>query len=500
MKLLSQNLTIDKASSVPVYLQIANGIIAYIKQGMLKPGTQLPASRHLAVALAIHRKTVIAAYDELFAQSWIDVYPRIGAFVAKRLPEIKARPIQEAEQDHRLAMQTFFPLDGTSLFNHQSFVNVPDGHITINDGFPDTRIAPLDLLIREYRRITSYHFTHKYLHYGPEQGSENLRMELAKFLSETRGLNLNHHDILITKGVQMAIYLVAQLLLKKNDVVIVADPGFVGANEVFEYAGAQLELVGVDAYGIDLNAIEAICQKKTVRMVYVIPHHHTPTTVTLCSERRMRLLDLARKYKFPIIEDDYDFDFHYRSSPLLPLASADYEGHVIYIGSFSKIIAPGIRIGFMVAPKNFMQQAIKLRRIIDRQGEQLLEEAMANLLKNGDIKRHLKKANKIYHARRDYFCNLLTKELSRYLAFEVPDGGLAVWASYLNGLSAKKVADTARELGLSLGNGCEYYHYGDPSSKTVRLGFASLTFEEMEEAIGLLKKAILKASNPALSL
>ncbi|MXV51174.1 aminotransferase class I/II-fold pyridoxal phosphate-dependent enzyme [Pedobacter sp. HMF7647] len=141
----------------------------------------------------------------------------------------------------------------------------------------------------------------------------------------------------------MALYLCSQVLISKNDVVIAGDPGYNGANEVFEQAGASLELVPVDEFGIDLNAIEAICKMKKVRLVYVIPHHHQPTTVTLCADRRMRLLELAKKYRFAIIEDDYDF--HYACSPVLPLASADYYGNVIYVGSLGKIIAPGIRIG-----------------------------------------------------------------------------------------------------------------------------------------------------------
>ena len=195
----------------------------------------------------------------------------------------------------------------------------------------------------------------------------------------------------------MAIYLISKILISKNDTVIAGDPGFLGANDIFKHTEANLELVPLDEYGMDMDAVEAICKSKKVKLLYVIPHHHRPTTVTLSSERRIRLLELAMKYRFAIVEDDYDYDFHYSSSPILPLASLDYGGSVIYIGSFSKTIAPGIRIGFIISPKNLIVQATRLRRLIDRQGEQLLEEAMANLLKNGDIGRHLKKANKTYH-------------------------------------------------------------------------------------------------------
>lgn len=331
--------------------------------------------------------------------------------------------------------------------------------------------------------------------YGPEQGSENLRTELAHFLSETRGLNVGAEDILITKGVQMALYLTAQILLTKNDTVIVGEPGYSGANEIFEQAGAKLELVPVDDDGIDLDVVESICKKKKIRLLYVIPHHHTPTTVTLSSERRMRLLEMAKKYQFAIIEDDYDFDFQYSSSPVLPLASANYYGSVIYVGSFCKTIAPGIRIGFMVAPSNFLLQATKLRKLIDRQGEHLLEEAMANLLKNGDISRHLKKANKLYHERRDELCRLLHEHLADEVSFKVPEGGFAIWINYINKHDPVRVAENAAELGLTVSNGIDYYHDKNFKNYAVRLGFASLNTTELKDAVDLLKKAIKKCYN-----
>jgi GntR family transcriptional regulator/MocR family aminotransferase len=491
MAILENRLRIDKSLSITLYLQVANGIIAYIRQGTLKPGASLPPSRVLAKVLQVHRKTVVAAYDELYAQSWIEVYPRKGIFVAKNLPDIAPRPILDPVQRHRLPAETFFQVPEKLAASHP-FSRSIEGTLVFNDGFPDTRIAPIELLVREYRRFASYRFTHKYLMYGPEQGSENLRIELARFLSETRGLQVGPDQILITKGVQMALYLCAQVLLSKNDTVIAGDPGYGGANEVFEQAGAQLELVPVDEHGIDLDAVEAICKRKKVRLIYVIPHHHTPTTVTLSSERRLRLLELALKYRFAILEDDYDFDFHYASSPILPLASVDYYGNVIYIGSFCKTIAPGIRIGFMVAPNNLLVQATRLRKLIDRQGEQLLEEAMANLLKNGDIGRHLKKANKLYQERRDVLCRLLQEKLGSYLSFQVPDGGFAVWATYHHGLDPAQVAQQAAGLGLTVSDGRSYYYDKAYKHHSVRLGFASLTPTELEEAVGLLKRAVEK--------
>ncbi|MDN5285330.1 MAG: lysN [Mucilaginibacter sp.] len=491
--LLTENwIHIDKTVQVPVYLQIANGIINLIRQGTLKPGSALPASRILAGKLAIHRQTVVAAYDELYAQSWVDVYPRKGIYVAKNLPDITPRLLQGTIEKSCFASKTYFEVDENKIPFPDLFKPANDTNLIFNDGFPDTRLAPVELMVREYRRFANYHFTSKYLMYGPEHGSENLRIELARFLGETRGLQIDPEHILIAKGAQMAIYLIAQLLISRNDTVIVADPGYPAANQVFEQVGASLELVPVDECGIDLDAIEAICKKKKVRLVYVIPHHHRPTTVTLSSERRMQLLELAHRYSFAIIEDDYDYDFHYSSSPILPLASADYYGSIIYIGSFCKTIAPGIRIGFMVSPPNLIVQAMRLRKMIDRQGEQLLEEAMANLLKNGDIGRHLKKANKIYHERRDILCRLLQEQLGEHINFKIPDGGFAVWIKYLNGLTAFDVSQKALTMGLTVNNGKDYFYKNLQPNQFVRLGFASLNPKELESAVGILANAIKK--------
>jgi len=242
-------ITIDKNSHVSVYLQIANAMISHIRQGTLKPSSALPGSRVLAADLNVHRKTVVAAYDELYAQSWIDVYPRKGIFVARNLPDVSPRKIKPGLQVYSSPEKTLFEVDNKVTFPGL-FKKDPERNLVFNDGFPDTRLAPVELLVREYRRFARYHFTSQYLMYGPEQGSENLRTELARFLGETRGLQVDPAHILITKGVQMALYLIAQTLINKNDIVIVSDPGYNGANQVFEQAGAKLAFVQVDEHGI----------------------------------------------------------------------------------------------------------------------------------------------------------------------------------------------------------------------------------------------------------
>jgi GntR family transcriptional regulator/MocR family aminotransferase len=530
-----QNLVrIDKELAEPVYQQLANGIVSLIRQGHLKPGAALPSSRKLAELFDIHRKTVVAAFDELQAQGWAESFPRRGLFVAKELPVMRPRRLEREgtppegggagygaagegsgmgpdggagaiaagigtgiqvslavppiKAARTYPQKTDFPVE-TKDFRFDHFFVPKTERLIFSEGLPDTRLAPVDMLIREYRRFGNYRFTARFLSYGPEQGSVNLRNELARFLNVTRGLAVSPANILITKGAQMGMYILSELLLKKGDGVVVGDPGYVGASEVFRAAGADLQWVPVDDDGLDIDAVEKLCRRRKIRMVYVIPHHHMPTAVALCPERRQQLLALAREYSFAILEDDYDFDFQYASSPILPLASVDTCGNVIYIGSFSKTIAPAIRIGFLVAPVNLIEQATRLRRLIDRQGELLMEEAMANLLRNGDIDRHLKKANKIYHERRDTLCSLLRSELGSRVAFCEPSGGFAVY-THFHGMPVRDVQAAASRLGVGMGNGEDYWHDARRRENAVRLGFASMNEKEIEEAVGVLKKVM----------
>jgi GntR family transcriptional regulator/MocR family aminotransferase len=318
-----------------VYLQIANRLTELIRNGILKPGTRLPSTRALAGLLQVHRKTVVAAYEELNAQDWIESIPRKGVIVSKHLPEIKPRTFKSLEKSSGYPEKAAFSFRKINSFPIRP-AKPADHRLIINDGFPDSRIAPIDTLLKEYRLLFHKQSVQRRVMFGDESGSQNLRSAIARFLTESRGLNITEANILVTHGAQMAISLASNSILKPGSIALVAEPNYRIANMIFEHSGAKLLRVSVDEHGIDVDAIEKICRKKKPDLLYVIPHHHHPTTVTLSAERRMKLLHLIRKYRFAVIEDDYDYDFHYSSSPILPLASADHDGLVIYIGSLAK--------------------------------------------------------------------------------------------------------------------------------------------------------------------
>jgi GntR family transcriptional regulator/MocR family aminotransferase len=201
----------------------------------------------------------------------------------------------------------------------------------------------------------------------------------------------------------------------------------------------------------------------------------------------VRLLELAQKHGFIIFEDDYDYDFHYQNKPLMPLASADEAGMVLYCGAFSKSISPAIRVGYLVGPENVIEHLAQLRRTIDRQGDSMLENAMAELLQNGVIQRHLRKSLRAYQQRRDFFCGLLNDSLKNYVQFKMPEGGMAVWTYFDSRIDLNRLAQNALKKGL--------YFQGENSPLApnfTRLGFASSAPAELEQCVAVLAKLLEK--------
>ncbi|MBB6274079.1 GntR family transcriptional regulator/MocR family aminotransferase [Pedobacter cryoconitis] len=477
---------VDRKSSVTLYIQVCNTFISLITNGTLKPSDILPSSRVLAELIGINRNTVKLAYEELISQGWAESIERQGVFVLSKLPVLSKTRIPEVNKNNS-SQESFI------WINHFEKAIPSDNFqktiLTIDDGFPDVRLAPVDNLMREYRSLSRKFFGKNFLKYGSSKGSEHLRESIANYLSNTRGLVVPSENIMITKGSQMGIYLAAQLLLGPSDNIAVGVSNYRSADDTFIYAGANLIRIPVDENGMDINYLEEVLKKKSLKAVYIIPHHHFPTTVTMSMERRLKLLNLAKEYRFAIIEDDYDFDFHYDNKPYVPLASIDHNHNVIYIGSITKTFAPGLRTGFMIGPLAFVDAASSLRQLIDKQGDTLLEEAFAVLFDNGEMERHFRKSLKIYKQRRNLLCELLKSDFSEEIEFKIPEGGLAVWTNFDKKIDLVKMSEEALKKGLYIGNG-SFYKNELFLTNGLRMGFASLEENEMVKAMGILKQAV----------
>lgn len=477
---------LKRDSNLSLYIQICNSFITLITNGTLLPASRLPSSRILADLIDVNRNTVKLAYEELINQGWAESVERKGIFVISNLPILTKNrlehPVTNIDAEASFVWTNSFE---TGLISP----NFQKSTLTIDDGFPDVRLTPVDHLMREYRSISKKFYGKNFLKYGDSKGSERLRVALSGYLSNTRGLVANQNNILITKGSQMGIYLAARLLINSSDSIAVGTSNYGPADKTFKHFGAQLIRIPVDDFGMDVSYLEQILEHKVIKAVYIIPHHHFPTTVTMNMERRLKLLDLAKTYRFAIIEDDYDFDFHYNNKPYIPLASIDHNHNVIYIGSITKTFAPALRIGFLIGPSKFVEASTALRQLIDKQGDSLLEEAFASLIENGDMERHFRKSLKIYKNRRDLFCEILHSSFRDSIEYKIPEGGLAVWSMFDKTIDLKKLSQFAGKQGLSIGDG-SFYKNDVFDDNGLRLGFASINESEMQQAFEILKSVL----------
>ncbi|MBB4805495.1 GntR family transcriptional regulator/MocR family aminotransferase [Chryseobacterium defluvii] len=475
---------IDRKSDTAIYMQIAHQLINAIQRGSLPLGAKLPGTRTLSNILEVHRNTVVSAYDELFAQGWVESLPNKGTFVIGKNEE---KPLKIKNFD-KSNLRLYPQITGFS-FKTTNILDNPFEHseceYMFNDGVPDIRLTQIDQHSRIYSSIMKRK-AHKVLGHYNHDGSEFFKKNLSNYLNLSRGLSISSNNLLITRSTEMSIYIVSEILLSEGDTVLVGDLSYFSVNMIFQKAGVRIVSVPVDHEGLSVEGVREICKKQKIRMLYLTPHHHYPTTVTLSAQRRLELLNLANEYGFAILEDDYDYDFHYDKSPILPLASADTNGMVIYIGSFGKSLAPGFRTGFIVAPENLMKEMRKYLGIIDRQGDILMEQVLGEMIAEGEIHRYLKKSLKVYQERRDRFIDLLNEYLGDHVSFNKPSGGLAVWAEWKTTVNLMQLSRYCSQNNLFLPRTLLYQN---KELTAMRLGYGNLNFDEMESSIRILSES-----------
>jgi GntR family transcriptional regulator/MocR family aminotransferase len=464
-------LEIDKKLDKAVYLQIADTIIGDIRSGRLKAGDTLPGSRNLAQSLKINRNTVVEAYQVLINEEWVISRERKGIFVSENLPALHEK---NADVLHH-------PLDQQTVSNGM-VINFDDGH-------PDSKIAPVTELARAYRQIFSIKAKWQMMGYGNEHGDVEFRKMISQMLNHQRGMHIQENDISITRGSQMGMFLTAQSLLNPEDIVIVEDPGYQPAWQAFQYAGAQLLPVPVDHDGISIEAVKKLLkQHQNIKAIYITPHRQYPTTVTLSLARRLKLIELSNQYHITIIEDDYDNEFHFGYRPILPVSSFPELHNYVYIGTLSKVVAPALRIGYLATKNQELFKKIgELRKIIDVHGDVIMEQAVLQLIKEGAIKKHIRKATVHYKNKRDFVFELLTKYMKDIADFTLPEGGLAFWIVP----KAKPDWDAVTELLLE--KNIKIIHPKQYSKNHVngfRLSYGALSEEQLEQSIPVIAEII----------
>ncbi|AXB79379.1 PLP-dependent aminotransferase family protein [Novosphingobium sp. P6W] len=476
---------IDPALPTPIYLQVISAIIRDIERGRLAPGSYLPGSRQLAAELNLNRKTVVLAYEELIAQGWLEASGTRGTMVATTFPDPvggargrarENKPPEKAQPQYRILPTPSRPLA------------LPGGPgIKLDEGAPDGRLFPNEVLVQAYRSALLRPPPENHLQYRDPFGTPRLRSAIADMLRHQRGLAIGPEDICITRGSQNGLFLTAQALIRPGDAVIVEELTYEPALAAFRMMGAKLIPVPFDGRMIDIAAVEQACRNHKVRAIFLTPHHQFPTTAELRPERRLALVNLAKQFGFAIIEDDYDHEFHFASQPLLPMA-AYAPDHVIYLGSLSKLIVPALRVGYVVAPEPMIRALGHYVSLTDGMGNTVTEDAVAELITSGALRRHARKVRKVYGERRERFAEKLREVFGDRIAFETPNGGLAFWLRF-PGIDIAALENEAQALGLRFA-ASESFLADPKAERGLRIGFASLNAIEADSAIKALARAL----------
>jgi len=477
-----------------LYLQIVFEFIKAIQMGLLPEGTKLPGTRVLCKLLSVNRNTLIKAFQDLESQGWIEILPNKGTFIlSQQKQKNKGASTIIVNKHEPKASANFTYKRSTILENPTEISSLPH---QFNDGLPDLRLVQTDVLARLYVSKLKRQKSTKTWEQVQAQSHSNFKMHFSNFLNLTRGIRISTSNLLTTSSHEISLYLVTKLLISPGDKVVVASPGYYISNMTLSDSGAQIISIPVDKDGINTKHLKQICEEHKIRILYLTSTYHYPTTISLSAKRRIEILELANLYGFVILEDDYDFDFHYDNNPVLPLAAFDSNERVIYIGSFGRSLPSGFGYGFIAAPSEFIKELQKHQNILEPGIDVIKEQVLTEWISEGEVHRLSKKNKKIYKERRDHFVFLLKEKLKGKIKFQIPPRGLAIWVEWLDDFNLIRMQKECETNGLFLP---KTILYQTKNLTATRLGFGHLDKIEMEQAIMILSKS-LEAITSSVSL
>ncbi len=476
-------LWLEDSPGKTLHSKLLNTLTADITEGRLPPGSMLPGSRSLAEQLGVNRKTVQQVYEELEAQGWLVTRQRSGTFVSETLPEqglsTSDRQLVNSSDRTRSASELVEILYQDALCSYNA---IP----VTNDGTPDSRLIPYELLARTYRRVCIDLSRNSRLGYGDPKGSVELRQSVAKMLSGDRFMNCSAEQVCIVRGSQMGIYLASRILDPRKGAIVMEDLCYLPARAAFESNGFKVLKCRLDDQGLDIDHLRELLAEHTVAAIYVTPHHQYPTTVCLPMDRRLALLELSKAHRFAVLEDDYDHEFHYETNPIPPLASLPNSENVVHIGSMSKVFAPGLRLGYIAADTRFIERAAQEIILIDRQGNAVTELVLSSLMESGEVRRHIRKTRKEYEARRNFAAEEFVRVFGDQVSFTLPTGGMAIWVDISKLVQGRKLESLpGKDSTLS-----SVYTDDQAEPTHLRFGFGALSKAEITQSVEQLAEAL----------
>lgn len=467
---------LDPQSTAPVYRQIAQALIAEVQRGRLKPGDSLPGYRQLAEHLGVARNTVMAAYQELQTCGWLTARAGTGSAIADEPPLARAAPESSPAPGEARREAIGFELSSGSV---SAEPRAHPGLMQFASGVPDGRLLPGVALARAYGRALKRSRNNP-LALEDAQGHPQFRAAIAAMLARTRGISASEDRVFVTRGSQHAFFLLAEALLAPGDAVAVEALGLRDAWESFARAGARCRPVPIDEDGLDVEALAHLASRERLRAVLVTPQRQYPTLAVLSTARRARLLELAARHRFAVLEVDQDSEFQFEGRALAPLAASDEAGVVVHIGTMSKVLSPGFRLGFVHGPQPLIRRMKAIRRGFDRQGDLVLERAVAELMEDGELQVHVSRMREIFRRRRDALCAELGRSLAGVAEAVAPPGGLALWVKVAPAIDVDAWAARALGRGVVFRPG-RHFSFEQAPVQGLRVGFSNGTEKELEE-------------------
>jgi GntR family transcriptional regulator/MocR family aminotransferase len=444
---------LDENSALPLYRQIYEAIRLAILSGNLRPTTPLPATRLLSKELGVSRMTVINAYDQLFAEGYLEAKTGAGTFVAAHLPEefLQTSGSERREQqESSLKRKVNFSDYGKNLAQNSDIILRHHGTsplLAFQHGVPGIEEFPFDVWAKIAQRWQKKPPS-LILSYGESVGFQPLREAIAVHLAAARGVLCEAEQIIITNGTQQALDLIGRIFLTKTTDVYIEDPSYHGARDIFAATGARLVPVPIDEEGFDLQTARKRSRK--ARLAYVTPSHQYPLGVTMSLARRLNLLEWARDRDAFVIEDDYNSEYRYSGRPLASLQGLDRDGRVIYLGTFSKTIFPALRLGYLVVPTNLIEVFAAGRALTDLHSPSLDQAVLAEFIAERHFARHIRRMRGIYEERQQILVEEVRKHLKGMLEVAPAEAGMHLIGWLPLGIDDQDVSRRAGEANLKI--------------------------------------------------
>jgi GntR family transcriptional regulator / MocR family aminotransferase len=478
---------IDRSSEVPLYQQIEDFLRQNILSGKLEPGTRLPATRQLAAELGVSRITVKNAYAELEGDGLVDSMEGSGTFVM----EVHQRPnrlITWEPEAWPLWQQELQGEDQSNLAP-QPTAREPHPRMISFTGVGDPELFPLKEFSKTMQTVIKRDGVDALLYGDFNAGYAPLRKTITRVLA-SQGIQANPEQVLITSGSQQGIALVCQILLKPGDVVIVENPTYNLALELFRALRLKIVGVPVDESGMQVAKLEALLQRYHPRLIYTIPNFQNPTGASLSGARRRALLALADRYHVPILEDDFAGDLRYEGTAQPAIKVLDPGGRVIYTGTFSKMLMPGLRVGFLVAEGPVFPKLVQAKRVSDLTTSTLMQRTLNEYVTVGRYQVHLRRSCRVYRKRRDAMLSAIRHYCDECMRVYITQGGLFLWFRLPEGMSSTQLLPLALEEGVDYAPGSRFFVNPEEGERFLRLNFATQSEENIEAGIQRLVKAI----------